>query len=281
MDAEEQTLVAIAEAMPWLSRSELVVVESFEVETKDGLKVESFLALPKTREGELPPLLVMPHGGPIGVRDTRGFDPTVQYFASNGFAVLQVNYRGSAGRGSSFLEAGKQAWGREIEDDIETAVDHLVAQGRADKNRMCIFGSSYGGYSALISTTRRPQRYKCAVAFAAPTDLLLLFDGELAQDDETRDLLTEIVGDPDRDELIRTSPAYRAAEMDTPILLIYGQDDRRVDVEHGHRMRVMLELHEKSHEWMLLEGTDHSPDSKQWIRIIVRVARFLREHLIQ
>jgi dipeptidyl aminopeptidase/acylaminoacyl peptidase len=282
VDADEQKLIAVGEAMPWLRGAPLVDVEAFEVETDDGLSIEAFLALPQTSRGKRPPLLVMPHGGPIGVRDTRGFNPDVQYFAGSGFAVLQVNYRGSAGRGSSFLEAGKNAWGTEIEDDIETVIDHLVDQGRIDEDRICIFGGSYGGYSALISTTRRPQRYQCAASYAAPTDLLLLFDSsDFAQDEESVARIAEIIGDPDRDrdELIRKSPAYRAAEMNVPILLIHGQDDRRVDVEHVHRMRAMLELHQKSYEWMLLDETEHSPTNKQWARVVVRVARFLREHL--
>lgn len=282
VDAVEQEVIALGEAKPWLRKSALVEVEAFEVEAADGLHIEAFLALPQVFSGERPPLLVMPHGGPLGVRDTRSFNPIVQYLAGSGFAVLQVNYRGSAGRGSSFLDAGRKAWGKEIEDDIDAVVDHLVAQERVDRDRMCIFGMSYGGYSALISTTRRPQRYKCAVAAAAPTDILLMFDSsDFARTEEGRAKFAEIVGDPDqeRDRLIRISPAYRASEMDVPILLIHGQDDRRVDVEHAHRMRAMLDLHQKRYELLLVDDAGHTPSNEQQVRILVRVFSFLHEHL--
>jgi dipeptidyl aminopeptidase/acylaminoacyl peptidase len=222
----------------------------------------------------------MPHGGPIGVQDTREFDPVVQSLAAHGYAVLQVNYRGSAGRGTGFLEAGHGAWGKGIEDDIEAALDHVIAQGLVDADRVCSFGGSYGGYSALIGVTRRPQRYRCAAAFAAPTDLVLLsseyFDGS-----DGRRIFARNVGDPDadRERLIAVSPAYRVADMNVPILLIQGDRDRVVDPEHAYRMRAMLEVSGKPYQWMLIEGATHEPTPGQALQLLERLHAFLAQHL--
>jgi dipeptidyl aminopeptidase/acylaminoacyl peptidase len=268
--------------MPWLEPSRLAPVKLLQVKAKDGRAIDAFLALPVSFTGSRPPLIVMPHGGPVGVADTREFDPVLQSLAVDGYAVLQVNYRGSGGKGADFLDAGRGAWGGGIEDDIEAALDHVVAAKQVDPERVCIFGASYGGYSALISITRRPQRYRCAVAVAAPTDLLLSFDSsDFAATEDGRREFAEIVGDPDRDRdhLIAVSPAYRAQEMDVPILLVHGDRDRRVDLEHAYRMRAMLDAYHKPYEWMLLENAEHSPNPEQLVRLMHRVLEFLSHHL--
>jgi dipeptidyl aminopeptidase/acylaminoacyl peptidase len=222
----------------------------------------------------------MPHGGPIGVQDTREFNPVVQALAARGYAVLQPNYRGSSGRGTGFLEAGMGDWGQGIEDDVEAALDVVVSKQLVDPDRVCIFGGSYGGYSALISITRRPQRYRCAAAVAAPTDLLLM-SNEFAGSEDGERIFARWVGDPEtnRDHLIAISPAYRAAEMNVPILLIQGDQDSVVDPEHAYRMRAMLDASGKPYEWMMLEGATHEPNAKQWIQLMSCVFDFLGEHL--
>ncbi|HKA14451.1 MAG TPA: alpha/beta fold hydrolase [Myxococcota bacterium] len=226
------------------------------------------------------PLVVMPHGGPIGVQDTREFDPVVQSLAAHGYAVLQVNYRGSSGKGTGFREAGMGSWGEGIEDDIEAALDTVESKQLVDGDRVCIFGGSYGGYSALIGITRRPQRYRCAAAMAAPTDLLLM-SSEYIGSAEGQRAFEKIVGNPDtdREHLIAISPAYRAAEMNVPILLMQGDQDRVVDPEHAYRMREMLEANGKPYEWMIIEGATHDPTAGQWQQLMDRVDRFLAQYL--
>jgi dipeptidyl aminopeptidase/acylaminoacyl peptidase len=257
-------------------------VTAMQVTAKDGQPIEAFFALPVKFSGASPPLVVMPHGGPIGVRDTREFDPVLQSLTTSGYAVLQVNYRGSGGKGIDFLEAGQRALGRQIEDDIEAALDHVITAKRVDPERICIFGWSYGGYSALISITRRPQRYRCAVAGAAPTDLLLWYESsDFSIFEEGKQEYVRIVGDPDRDRdhLIEISPAYHALEMDVPILLIHGDRDTRVDVENSYRMKAMLEAYGRPPEWMLLRDVGHSPPQRQFMRVMERVLEFLDAHL--
>lgn len=280
LDTAKHTTEDLGAVMPWIPGSRLAPVTAIDVATKDGKSIEAFLTSPRKFSGPRPPLVVMPHGGPIGVQDTREFDPVVQSLAARGYAVLQVNYRGSAGKGVGFLEAGLGAWGQGIEDDIEAALDTVAAKQLVDADRVCIFGGSYGGYSALIGITRRPQRYRCAAAFAAPSDLLLLSSEYLGSEDGER-VFAKMVGDPkaDREHLIAISPAYRAAEMNVPILLIQGDLDRVVDPEHAYRMRAMLEANGKPFEWMLLEGATHDPTPRQAERLMGRVNKFLAQHL--
>ena len=278
VDLRKAQTIDVGAAVRRIDPALMSPVGAMKVVAKDGQEIEAFLALPVSFTGSLPPLVVVPHGGPIGIRDTREFDPIVQSLATGGYAVLQVNYRGSAGRGRDFRDAGQRAWGREIEDDIEAALDRVLAEKRVDPERICIFGGSYGGYSALISITRRPQRYRCAVAAAAPTDLLLMFESsDFAATEEGRQSFAEIVGDPDRDRehLIEISPAYHAQEMDVPILLVHGDRDTRVDVEHADRMKAMLEVYGRPPEWMLLRDAGHTPTRRQYMRLMERVLEFL------
>ncbi|MDJ0847705.1 MAG: prolyl oligopeptidase family serine peptidase [Myxococcota bacterium] len=282
VDTKNERVLDVGKVMPHLSPEDLVDVQALEVESADGTRVEAFLALPRAFGGRRPPLVVMPHGGPLGVRDDRHFNPDVQYLAVAGFAVLTVNYRGSEGYGRAFLDAGRREWSEGIEDDIEAAVDIVVAQDAVDPERMCIYGASYGGYSALISATRRPQRYVCAASLNGPSDLLLVFQSsDFAATEEGRRVFAGIVGDPktERERLVRISPAYRAAEIDIPVLLAHGTEDRRVDVEHAYRMKAMLEAHGKRVEWVLLEGAPHSPSPQQYVDFVTKLHRFLYRHL--
>src|SRR5690606_6507161 len=140
---------------------------------RDGFPIEAYLTLPGAHTP--PPLVVLAHGGPIGIRDTRHFDREVQFFASLGYAVLQVNFRGSEGFGREFREAGKRSYGTLIEDDIDAALSQVLASHPVDGDRMCAVGSSYGGYSALVSAIRWPGRFRCVVSFAGVSDRILFF----------------------------------------------------------------------------------------------------------
>jgi pimeloyl-ACP methyl ester carboxylesterase len=279
IDDETKTTRLVGRLMPWLDPSSLADVRRIEVKSKDGLSIEAFYAAPRRFDGDLPPLVVMPHGGPLGVSDDRHFNPVVQFIASAGFAVLQVNYRGSGGKGLSFLKAGLRAWGKGIEDDVEAAVDDVIARGWADPDRACIFGGSYGGYSALISITRRPQKYRCAIAIAPVTDLLLTFD----EGERSKAFSTAAIGDPgaEREEIMHYSPIYRAQDMNVPIFLMHGETDVIVDIEHSHRMRAMLDLYGVPYEWLLIEDGGHSPTTKQWRTVLRRLHVFLDVHLVK
>lgn len=282
LDTERREASLLAARQPWIDPTELGETVAIEATSSDDLVVESYLTLPTNSEAK-PPLVVMPHGGPIGVRDDRSFNPDVQYLAANGFAVLQVNYRGSEGYGKAFLEAGKREFGGKIEDDIDASVAAVVERGLVDGQRMCVVGGSYGGYSALMTVIRHPDLYRCAATIAGPTDLGLLFNSDpYAHVEEGREAIAEIVGDPERDfeRLIQNSPVYRVEEIQVPLLIAHGTLDRRVDIEHAYRLRMMLDLYGKPYEWLLMEGAHHSVTLEERGRFFRELWWFLTQHLM-
>lgn len=243
-DLDAKTVNPLGRVAPWLDDNRLAPVEVLHVPTAGGAELEAFLTLP-TEPVAKPPMVVMPHGGPIGMADLHAYSPDVQYLARSGFAVLQVNYRGSGGRGRRFQEAGHRQWGRGIEDDVEAAVERVLATGRVDGDRLCAVGASYGGYSALMMVIRSPRRYRCAASLSGVTDIALMFNiDEVVGGEYLTSQMTKIVGDPDEnyDEMRRYSPVYHADRIEVPVYLAHGEWDRRVDLDHLVRMKLALEL---------------------------------------
>ncbi len=278
-------LLLIGQRHALVERDRLQPTETIEVTSADGTRVEAFLTLPRStaasgRGGA--PLIVYPHGGPIGVRDTKDFDPMVQYLASWGFATLKVNYRGSSGYGRRFQEAGKREWALGIEDDIDAAVELVMARPEIDASRVCMVGGSYGGFSALASLVRHPDRYRCAVTINGVTDIPLLFEtSDFADSPRALESFAEIVGDPEseRDRLIELSPLYRTAEIRAPVLVVFGTADRRVDPEHAHRLLLMLEAQGGRFEELEIRDGAHSPTPRERTLVARRLRHFLTRQL--
>lgn len=255
----------VSSLYPAIAGIQLGQTEVFNTVSPDGVEIESFLTIPNNTNTALKssvPLIIMPHGGPIGISDTRFFDAGVEWLAHNGFAVLRVNYRGSGSFGKDFKLSGMQQWGRAIENDIDSALDNaLTSFDFLDANNMCLFGGSYGGYSALISIIRSPKRYRCAISFAGVSDLPLLFNrSSVIGNDELTLTLKQMIGDPNSqmDELIRYSPVYNAEKIETPTMLIHGTRDNIVDVEHTWRMSEMLSMLGIPHERHIVDDLGHS-----------------------
>ncbi len=281
-DVSTGSTAVVARVAEDLEAGRLSELQSIAVTSQDGTRVEAFLTVPRDRSGEAAPLVVFPHGGPIGARDNKVYDPWVQYFASWGFAVLQVNYRGSSGYGRKFEEAGKKEWAGGIEDDIDAAVALIVARPDIDDDRVCIMGFSYGGFSALASIVRHPKRYRCSVTINGVTDIPFMFESsDFADYEYVLRQFAEVVGDveTERPRLLEISPVYQVRRMQTPVYVIYGTEDRRVDPEHSHRLLLMLDLLGKEHESLEIKGGKHSPDRRESIVIARSVRRFLTRHL--
>ncbi len=277
-DSEAWSARLITTVSPWLDEVTFRPTELLQVDRPDGLRVEGYLTLPDI-EGTAP-LVVMPHGGPIGVRDLRVFDPAVQFLARRGYAVLQVNYRGSSGFGKAFEEAGLREWGRAIEDDIEAVMDAVFEQYPVDPDRACIYGSSYGGYSALMSVIRSPHRFRCAASYAGVTDLLLLYDRQLGP--QGRANLVEVLGDPgdDRTRLVATSPVYQYDRIERPVFIAHGRLDARVDIEHFFRLEALLSGNGRPVETLVLEGEGHGiADAGNRASYFAKLDAFLGKHL--
>jgi dienelactone hydrolase len=210
------------ETMEWIDPAKMAPMMPVEFKNRDGETLFGFYTAPLGKQGKLP-LVVLPHGGPFGIRDNWGYDSDVQFLASLGYAVLQVNYRGSGGRGDEFETKMYRQWGTGIQDDITDAVKHVVAQGMADPGRVCIYGVSFGGYSAMMNPIRNPGMYKCAIGYAGVYDLVKLKADETFNKQSRSGFAREVGAD--NAQLAAQSPTTLVAKLDVPMLLIHGRSD--------------------------------------------------------
>lgn len=239
----------------WLPIESLAAMEPVSFKARDGLELHGYLTLPQPHV-ENPPLVVYPHGGPWA-RDFWGFDSQVQALATRGFAVLQVNFRGSAGYGVDFLNAGFREWGRKMQDDLTDATRWAVESGKVDPERIAIYGNSYGGYAALMGAVREPDLYRCAISYVGVSDLPMMFTrGDMQSGRLTRSHLNEALGN-DSEQLKARSPAYQAEKIKAKVLLVHGTRDERVPVKHAERMRDALKAAGNPAEWYVETDEAH------------------------
>lgn len=247
-DRDKGQLTPLISARPKLKADQLATVEPFEFKARDGLSIHGFLTKPEG-EGKQLPMVVMVHGGPYGVMDTWGFDAQAQLFASRGYAVLQVNFRGSGGYGLGFQDAGVREWGGKMQFDVTDATRWVIEQGVADPKRICIYGASYGGYAALMGLIQEPDLYQCAIGYAGVYDLRMMSKrGDIDNTAFGRDYLATILSD-DSEWLKLRSPALRAADIQHPVLIIHGGQDDRVPPGHAYALRDALKAEGKPFEW--------------------------------
>jgi dipeptidyl aminopeptidase/acylaminoacyl peptidase len=235
-------LYQLAKRSPGLAAEQMAPVLPIEYQARDGVLIHGFLTRPLGRKSGLP-LVVMPHGGP-NVRDVWIYDPWVQFLANRGYAVLQMNYRGSPGYGTEFYEKGRHEIGRAIQTDIDDATRWAIAKGVADPARICIFGASYGGYSALFALGRSPELYRCGIAFAGVSDWKELVTEGRGDEYKIAYLhWKDWIADPESGTsfLASISPYYFADKITAPLLIVQGNDDRVVPPKQAHRMVDALE----------------------------------------
>ncbi|MEM7666165.1 MAG: alpha/beta fold hydrolase [Pseudomonadota bacterium] len=227
----ERKLDIFANARPALDFRSLAKPKPFKYTARDGLEIPGYLTLPPGRTAQNLPLIILPHGGPYGVRDELAYNDEVQLLANRGYAVLQPNYRGSGGYGDAFFEAGTGEIGRGMQDDLDDAMDWAVEQGIADPERVCVVGASYGGYAALWAVLRNPERYRCAASWAGVTDWdnIIRYDSRYLSRSGGRRWQERIAGDRDFD-LKSVSPVFRARDLSRPVLLAHGSADKNVPV---------------------------------------------------
>ncbi|GAB3726203.1 hypothetical protein GCM10028862_01200 [Luteimonas pelagia] len=281
LDVAARRASLVDETMPWIDTARLAPTHRLEVAAADGLRIEAFLTLPAGKGKR--PLVVYPHGGPIGISDRDRFDPGVQFLASLGYAVLRVNFRGSEGYGRAFQEAGHKEYGRGIEDDIDAAIRHAIAHHPLDDARMCTLGSSYGGFSSLVSAVRWPDRFRCVVSIAGPSDRILAFSAsDYGRNEKLRPVILRVMGDPATDQarMRASSPIYRYRDLTAPVMLVHGREDLRVDYEHMARMHRMLALDGRPPVGLVFDEEAHSFEELDNLETLWHgVAGFLAEHL--
>ena len=225
----------------------------------DGLDLGGYLTLPRGRDPKNLPLVVLAHGGPAS-RDTPGLDWWAQAIASRGYAVLQVNFRGSDGFGWAFTQAGFGEWGRKMQTDLSDGVRHLAGQGVVDPKRVCIVGASYGGYAALAGATLDPGVYRCAASVAGLSDLRRFVEWSRAKNGVgAQRYWTRFMGAEERRDpaLTEISPAAHAGRASGPVLLVHGRDDTVVPLEQSRIMADALEKAGKPVELVVQKGEDH------------------------
>lgn len=226
--------------------------EVFTVSTNEQ-NIESYLTEPTQSARNV--LLVMPHGGPIGIREDDQFNRVTQFFASRGFSILRVNFRGSKGFGKRFKDSGRGQFGQAIEKDISIVVEQVIEQKNYDK--VCAMGSSYGGYSSMMLAIKHPEIYDCVVASYGIYDLPLLFNtSNIDVLEESREQVSKVVGTME-DSLFDNSPVYLADKINVPVLLIAGREDQVAHMEHTSRMHFMLKKFDKDVELLVYEKTGH------------------------
>lgn len=250
---------------------------------RDGLPIPAWLTLPPGGGKKLP-MVVLVHGGPHVRGRSWAFDPELQFLATRGYAVLEPEFRGSAGYGRRHLEAGFRQWGLAMQDDIADAARWAIAQGHADPKRICIAGASYGGYATLMGLARDPELFRCGIDWIGVTDIELMFSrawSDIAGELQRYDLAARI-GDPVADAvaLKATSPIGNAARIKQPLLMAYGAWDARVPLVHGERFRDAVKAHNSQLEWVVYDNEGHG-----WSRLETqvdfwtRVEKFLARHL--
>ena len=245
----------LGEEYPTVTSVEVGPTHMIEYKTADGLTIHAVLTLPPGREAKNLPLIVMPHGGPIG-RDRLGFDWWAQAFASRGYAVLQPNFRGSDGYGEDFIAAGFGQWGHKMQTDLSDGIAYLGAQGIADPKRACIVGINYGGYAALAGVTMQHGVYRCAVAYAPVTDLAQLTNYEDVRYGESVDLADwdRYIGANSKSAI---SPAAHAGEADAPVLIFQGRNDEIVPMSQSIEMDARLRGAGKPSTLVLFDNETH------------------------
>ena len=274
-DREVGSLDLIAHTFPALDGLDLPSKEPIYYTTRDGLEIEAFLTLPVGKKENLP-TIIFPHGGPIAADDDVRFDYWTSFFANRGYAVLQPNFRGSSGYGFDFIKAGLQKWGLEMQNDVEDGTRWIINEGIANKNKICIVGGSYGGYAALMGVAKS-DLYKCAVSFAGVTDLGLLVKESWRYN--TGKMTREMIG-TERSKLIKTSPVNLAHQIHVPVLLVQGEDDSRVTLEHGTRMDSALRRAGANHIYIQQKNSDHFLSlAKNRLEFFKAMEKFLSENL--
>jgi acylaminoacyl-peptidase len=279
LKTDTMQLSQIVSVLPGIDEQKMRPTDAYKLEVRDGTTVYAYLTQPDDTDGPFP-MVVMPHGGPHGVRDYWRYDPDVQMLASRGYAVLQINFRGSGGYGRSFLHEGYGKWGTLMQDDVTDATQWAIKQGLADPKRVCIYGASYGGYAAMMGGVREPDLYKCVIAYVGVYDLELMFEkGDIPRREAGIVYLKQAVG-TDKDDLRARSPIHNLDKLKAPVFIVHGGEDFRVDVEHAYRLRDKLEELGKPYEWMLKEKEAHGfyrPENR--LELYERMLAFLNTNI--
>jgi dipeptidyl aminopeptidase/acylaminoacyl peptidase len=257
-DVKADKLSKLADFKPWLKEENMARMQPVTYTSRDGLTIHGYLTLPKGLAAKNLPVVINPHGGPWA-RDGWGFNPEVQFLANRGYAVLQMNFRGSTGYGRKFWEASFKQWGQAMQDDITDGVKWLIKEGIADSSRVAIYGASYGGYATLSGITKTPELYSCAVDYVGVSSLFTFMNTMPPYWEQYRKMMHEMVGNPATDSLMmaNASPLNNIDKIKCPLLVAQGANDPRVKKSESDQMVEALRKKGLPVEYIVKDNEGH------------------------
>jgi dipeptidyl aminopeptidase/acylaminoacyl peptidase len=280
-DASSKELTKLADRAPWLHEDDLCEMKPIDYQSRDGLTIHGYLTLPKGRDPKNLPVVVNPHGGPWA-RDNWTFNPEVQFLANRGYAVLQMNFRGSVGYGRNFWQLGFKEWGGKMQDDITDGVNWLIKQGVADPKRVAIYGGSYGGYAVLEGLVKEPALYAAGVDYVGVSNLFTFMQTIPPYWKPFLDMTYEMVGHPDKDKawFQEHSPALNADRIETPLFVAQGAKDPRVNINESNQIVEALRKRGVQVEYMVKENEGHGfHNEENRFDFYTAMEKFLAEYL--
>ncbi|WP_286430449.1 alpha/beta hydrolase family protein, partial [Myroides odoratimimus] len=240
-DKDTGDVTLLYDLMPQLKEEDMAEMLPISFMSRDGIKLHGYITLPKSaKEGNKVPLIVNPHGGPQGIRDSWGFNPETQLFASRGYATLQVNFRISGGYGKEFFTSGFKQIGRKVMDDVEDGVQYVIEQGWVDASKIAIYGASHGGYATLMGLVKTPELYTCGVDYVGVSSIFTFFESFPEYWKPYKDMVKEIWYDLDNEEereiAREVSPVYQLHKINKPLFVVQGANDPRVKIAESDQI---------------------------------------------
>jgi dipeptidyl aminopeptidase/acylaminoacyl peptidase len=282
-DRTTKKLDKIADISPWLNRNDMADMKPISYTSRDGVTIHGYLTLPKGGQAKNLPVVINPHGGPWA-RDYWGFNPEVQFLANRGYAVLQMNFRGSTGYGRDFMEKSFKQWGQAMQDDISDGVMWLIKQGIADPQRVAIYGGSYGGYATLAGITKTPELYACAIDYVGVSNLFTFMNTIPPYWEPFKKMMYEMVGDPgnEADSLMlrANSPVFHAEKIKCPLFVAQGAKDPRVNKDESDQMVAALKQRGVEVEYLVKDNEGHGfHNEENRFEFYRAMENFLGDHL--
>ena len=280
-DSPSGELTKLADRAPWLPEDQLSEMKPIEYQARDGLTIHGYLTLPQGREPKDLPVVINPHGGPWH-RDSWTFIPEVQFLANRGFAVMQMNFRGSTGYGRKFWEAGFKEWGGKMQDDITDGVHWLIRHGIADPERVAIYGASYGGYAVLEGLVKTPDLYAAGVDYVGVSNLFTFFKTIPPYWAPYLEMMYEMVGHPEKDKdwFQEHSPALNADKIVKPLLVAQGAKDPRVNINESNQIVEALRKRGVEVVYIVKENEGHGfQNEENRFDFYEAMEKFLNTHL--
>lgn len=280
-DVKADELTKLADRAPWLNQDDLAEMKPIRYQARDGLTINGYLTLPKGAEPKDLPVVVNVHGGPWA-RDDWGFDPEVQFLANRGYAVLQVNYRGSTGYGRKFWEISFKEWGGTMQDDITDGVEWLIKQGIADAKRVAIYGGSYGGYATLEGLVKTPDLYAAGIDYVGVSNLFTFLTTIPPYWKPQLEMMYAMVGNPEKDKqwFQQHSPALNADKIKAPLFVAQGAKDPRVNIAESNQIVEALKKRGVDVEYMVKQNEGHGfHNEENRFSFYEAMEQFLRKHV--